>query len=402
MSGTSGHRGWGWIRKRPSGRFQASFLGPGNGPNRKRYFAPTTFSNRMRAERWLANERDLIERAAESGELWLTPAQRAAKAAVVAESLSEYGKRCIAQRDIKARTRIHYESIFANHIEPKLGGIAIANLTPATIRNWYATTLTDRPTYRAHSYSLLKSILETAVKDGLFSANPCQIKGAGSTKSTTQAVVPTVEQLAEIAEKIEPKFKAYVLISAWCGLRFGEATELQRRDIGENAEVISVARGVTYRTAKQAGPGGDRCMISTPKNHKPRNVVVPPHIRTTIIDHLANRVGSEPDSLLFAPVRGGCHLSDKVIRAALAPALKSVGLHYVRIHDLRRFGGSQVARVGNVVETMNHLGHSSVSASLRYQHMVSGRDIEIAEALSGLATKPVISVVSDETARLAQ
>ena len=45
----------------------------------------------MRAERWLANERDLIERAAETGERWLTPAERAAKAAVVAEPLSEFG-----------------------------------------------------------------------------------------------------------------------------------------------------------------------------------------------------------------------------------------------------------------------------------------------------------------------
>ena len=233
MSGTKNHRGWGWIRKRPSGRFQASFIGP----DRKRHFGPTTFSNRMRAERWLANERDLIERASETGERWLTPDERAAKAAVVAEPLSEYGKRWIAQRDIKARTRIHYTSIFDQHISPKLGGIAIANLTPALVRSWYATTLTDRPTYRAHSYGLLKSILETAVRDGLLSANPCQIHGAGSVRSKTQAVIPTVEQLSEIAEKIEPKFKAFILITAWCGLRFGEVTELHRKDIGENAEV---------------------------------------------------------------------------------------------------------------------------------------------------------------------
>lgn len=384
MSGRSGHRGWGWIRKRPSGRFQASFIA-GNGPSRKRYFAPTTFSNRMRAERWLANERDLIERAAENGARWLTPTERAAKAAVVGEPLSEYGRRWIAQRNLKPRTRDHYTSIFTNHIEPKLGGIAIADLTPATIRNWYAQTLTDQPTYRAHSYGLLKSILETAVKDTLLSANPCQIPGAGSTKTKTQIVVPTIEQLAEIAGKIEAKFKAYVLISAWCGLRFGEVIELRRKDIGEGAEIISVGRGVTHRTAKQAGPGGNRCIISTPKNDKGRNHVVPPHIRSAIIDHLANHVADQPDSLLFAPVRGGCHLSDKVVRDALAPALKSVGVKHIRIHDLRHFAGSQAARVGNLAETMNHLGHSSPGASLRYQHMVSGRDVEIAEALSQLA-----------------
>jgi integrase len=355
----------------------------------------------MRAERWLANERDGIERATEAGGAWLSVRERAERAAVVRETLSQFGWRWIAQRTIKPRTRIHYETIFREHIEPKLGTIAIANLTPQTIRNWYATTLVDRPTYRSHAYGLLKSILETAVKDGLLTTNPCQITGAGTSKTKTAAVIPSVAELTEIAEKIEPKFKALILISAWCGLRFGEVTELRRKDIGDNAEIISVARGATHRTIKQAGPGGSRCMISTPKNGKPRTVVVPPHVRPAIIDHLANHVGNEPDSLLFAPVRGGCHLSDKVIRDALAPTLKSVGLHHVRIHDLRHFAGSQVARVGNVVETMNHLGHSSVSASLRYQHMVSGRDIEIAEALSALATTPKLAVVADRQAEAA-
>ena len=56
------------------------------------------------------------------------------------------------------------------------------------------------------------------------------------------------------------------------------------------------------------------------------------------------------------------------------------------------------ARVGNLVETMNHLGHSTVAASLRYQHMVSGRDVEIAHQLSALATTPLLSVVSDDRA----
>jgi len=44
---------------------------------------------------------------------------------------------------------------------------------------------------------------------------------------------------------------------------------------------------------------------------------------------------------------------------------------------------------------MNHLGHSSVGASLRYQHLVNGRDVEIAEALSALATTAKLAVVAD-------
>ena len=105
----------------------------------------------------------------------------------------------------------------------------------------------------------------------------------------------------------------------------------------------------------------------------------------------------DPESKLFAPVRGGSHLSDKVVRDALRPALESAGMPRLRIHDLRHFAGAQAARVGDLVETMGRLGHSTVGASLKYQHMVSGRGVEIAEALSELAAKPKLAVVADES-----
>ena len=109
------------------------------------------------------------------------------------------------------------------------------------------------------------------------------------------------------------------------------------------------------------------------------------HIRSDIKHHLHTYVDSDPEALLFPAVRGGCHLSDKVIRDALRPALKSAGAKPIRIHDLRHFAGTAVARVANVSETMNHLGHSTITAAMRYQHMVAGREIEIGDELSKLA-----------------
>jgi hypothetical protein len=103
-----------------------------------------------------------------------------------------------------------------------------------------------------------------------------------------------------------------------------------------------------------------------------------------------------PDALLFPPARGGCHLGGKVFRDSFVAALKTVGRDGVQIRDLRDFAGTQVSRVGNLVETMNRLGHSTVAASLRYQHMVSGRQVEIADALSKLAAKPRLSIVAGD------
>lgn len=400
MSGTANHRGWGWIRKRASGRYQASYIGPDG----KRYFAPATFERKTDAEGWLANERRDIDAAMLGDGNWTSPAER--QTAVMAtlrdrKTLEQYGKEWIAQRDLKPRSRIHYSAILENHISPKLGSIAVSSLKSATVRSWYANTLRNRPTMRSHAYQLLHAICETAVADELLPSNPCKIAGATAVKRSREPVVPEIAELAVIADKIEAKFRALVLISAWCALRFGEVTELRRKDIrfidtngdGIVPGIVAVERGVTHRNDGD----GDRCRIDTPKSGKTRNVPIPPHIRADIQTHLDCFVDSEPESLLFVPARGGCHVSDRVVRASFRVACDAANVSGMRLHDLRHFAGHQTARVANLPETMARLGHSTQAASLRYQGQVSGRAAEIAEALSALATKPALVTTVDES-----
>ena len=125
------------------------------------------------------------------------------------------------------------------------------------------------------------------------------------------------------------------MISAWCGLRWGEVSELRRKDISEGAEVITVARGVTHRRG---------CRIDTPKSGKARVVVVPPHIRPDIEAHLAAHVAKDAGALLFPAPRGGCHLDGKTFRTHFNRALKSIGREGVRVHDLRHFAGTQTGQ----------------------------------------------------------
>jgi integrase len=126
--------------------------------------------------------------------------------------------------------------------------------------------------------------------------------------------------------------------------------------------------------------------------------VVPPHIRADLADHLEVHVAKDDaEALLFPPARSGCHLNDRVMRDYLTPALTAIGREGVRIHDLRHFAGTQTARVGNLVETMTRLGHSTAKASLAYQQVVNGRDVEVAEALSLLATSAAAREVVAET-----
>ncbi len=378
MVGKAGRRGWGKIRRLPSGRYQASYVWR---PPRERHLAPHTFSTRTAAEGWLANERRLIELDA-----WTPPAQRAAEKTVKGITLGEYGPTWIEQRTkggqpLKATTKSHYTAVFGEYIKPALGKVALKSLTPESVRSWHAVTLVDKPTYRAHAYGLLHAMLATAVTDGHIPANPAQIKGAMKAGRKRQPVILDVAEVAQLADAIKPeRFKAFILISAWLGTRWGETTELRRRDVSKDCSVIAVERGVVHRDSE--------CIISTPKSGEGRKIVVPPHIRDTLKKHLKNHVSESAESLLFPPARGGCHLRDKVFRDSYyTPALESSGIEKrPTIHDLRHFAGTSTARVGNLVETMGRLGHKTVGASLIYQSIAKGRDAEVAEALSKLAT----------------
>ena len=232
----------------------------------------------------------------------------------------------------------------------------LRNLTPAAVRAWYAALDPAHRTASSHAYALLHGICATAVGDGLLADNPCQIKGAMNTARQRQPVILTVEEVAQVADAIEPqRLRALVLISAWCGLRWGEVIELRRKDVSVDASVLSVGRGATHR-------GG--CRIDTPKSGKPRAVVVPPHIRGDIKHHLdaftdADRRGAAVRHRPAADVTSTTRSS----ATYLAPALKSVGREGVRVHDLRHFAGTQAARVGSLAETMARLGHSTVGAA---------------------------------------
>jgi integrase len=254
-------------------------------------------------------------------------------------------------------------------------------LTPETVRVWHTGLGTSTPTKNKHAYSLLHAVLNTAVSDGLVGSNPAAIRGAMNTATKRQAVILTPDEVAKVALAIQPvNLKALVLISAWCGLRWGEVTALTRSDISADCTVITVARGVTHANGQ--------CFVDTTKTTKVRTVFVPPHVVPDVADHLAHNVDAAPDALLFKAARG-CHLRQQVFREYFNAALKSVGItKAVRIHDLRHMAGTMAARVGNLRETMDRLGHSTVRASMIYQQAVNGRDAEVAAALSALAQVP--------------
>lgn len=366
---------FGTVSKLPSRRYRALYYGP-EGKRGRRYSAPTTFPTKKAARKWLATiQTDMIRN------VWLPPDNKPANGdpGVGVLTLASYAGKWLAQRDLKDRTREHYRSLLRAHILPtRLARRPIAQITADDVQDWYAALDRSTPTLRAHCYGLLRTIMGTAVTDGKIAANPCAIRGAGSAKRAVNIRPATIDELAKLTDAMPPRYQAMILLASWCALRFGELTELRRRDIDLDDGVIRVRRAVVRtKTGFQ---------VTSPKSGAgSRDVAIPPHLLPALRDHLVDHVEPGADSLLF-PAKGGGHLAPGSLYRQYYKARDAAGRPDLAFHHLRHTGATLAAQSGATLpELMNRLGYSTAAAAMRYQHLATGRDREIAAQLSKLA-----------------
>lgn len=370
-------RGFGRVRQLRSGRWQAAYIGPDN----RLHKAPKTYAEEYEAEGWLADERRKIDLGT-----W-GAVERSDGITVRA-----YAERWLKQRVLRPRTRAHYDRLLTRLILPDLGDLKLVALAPARVREWHAGLGTDHPTQTAHAYALLHAICVTAIQDELLDANPCRIRAAMTTKRARDIEVLNPAQVDALAAKMPPELAASVIIAAWCGLRWGEVSELRRKDVTAGSTVLKVRRGVTYRNELgfKVGPPKTAAGI--------RDVTVPPHIRPIITAHLKNHVARGGEALLFPNPDTGSWLRDDQYRKPWVVAREAIEKPKFRFQDLRHTGAVFAAHAGATTkELMHRIGHTTPAMALRYQHVAENRDATIAERLSQLAASNPTGAVDKST-----
>jgi integrase len=360
-------RGWGAVRRLPSGRYQASYL-DASGTRRN---APDTFITRGAADAWLARQRAALDAGTFRDPLAGTI------------TFGAYASTWLAERELKPRTRDGYRRLLDRLLLPAFGKTPLRAITPASVRSWYASLDPGTPVLRAHAYALLRTILRTAEADDLIPANPARIRRAGAARRSVRIEPATLAELARIADALPNRLRLIVLLAAWCGLRYGELAELRRGDLDLAHAIVRVRRAVA-RT-----DGG--WVVGEPKSAAGiRDVSIPPHLLPAVESHLAEHTGPEPGALLFPGQLGG-YLSPASLYDHYYPARAAAGRPDLRFHDLRHTAAVLAATTGaTLAELMARLGHASPGAAMRYQHAAADRDRAIAAALSGIATAEVV------------
>jgi integrase len=285
-------RGFGEIERLPSGRIRARYTGP----DLRRHSAPITFETRLDAEAWLVDERRLIA----SGE-WLPTDRRGVPQVTSDLTFGEYAETWLAERAIKPTTYERYRLILKYDLLPPYGPIPMRAISPESIRTWHAKYGSTKPTARSQAYSLLRTILGTAVTDGLLGANPCHIRGAGNVKRVHKVEPATLAELEVMTNALPPRYRLMLLLAAWCAMRFGELAELRRKDLDLVNDVVRIRRAVV----KVRG----EFIIGTPKTDAgTRDVAIPPHLMPAVRAHFDEHTASGKESLLF-PAKQGEHMA---------------------------------------------------------------------------------------------
>ena len=185
-------------------------------------------------------------------------------------------------------------------------------------------------------------------------------------------------EVRALADAVPERYSAMVMVLAFGGLRFGEATALRRCDVTEDGGVVTVERSVRKI--------GVKWHVGPPKSAAGRrDVHLPGFVARAVVAHLERYVPVEGDALVFAP-RTGNFLAPTNFGQTFRRAVTACGLPATRVHDLRHTGATLAAQSGaTTAELMSRIGHASPEAARRYQHVAAHRGSELARALDALA-----------------
>ncbi|MEO6411918.1 MAG: site-specific integrase [Pedococcus sp.] len=357
-------RRFGSVRRLRSGRFQARYVDPDGRPQS----APETYRTEADAQRYL----DRVEREIKRG-FW-TPDEGLGRRTLrecceaYLEENPRVGKRWA--ETCRRNMRLHMVELLDT---------PIISITPPVIRAWHAKALRGAGgrTSISQSYRLMRSVFNVAVQDGAILRNPCQIPGAGAQRSPERRIATPV-QVAKLVDETTPRFRAAVVLAAWCGLRRGEICALRTEDVDLDRGLVRVRKNwvelLEEPTKFEKDPKSDAGK---------RTVTIPPHVLPVLRQHAEQFAGDE----FFFVDRNGTHVRSNTVYQAFVRARKKVGVT-ISFHDLRHTGQSLAAATGaSLVDLKQRLGHSSTAAAQRYMHAVEGRDKQIAKALSRMAKK---------------
>lgn len=244
------------------------------------------------------------------------------------------------------------------HVAPVWGGRELSSIRKSEVQAWVSAMATRRSrSVVMRALGVLAGIIDVAVDDNRIATNPARnLRTLPKRGVSKPRVYLSHEQVSTLAANAA--HPTLILVLAYTGLRWGEATALRVRHVIPERRRFSVEENaVLVRWEIHVG---------APKTHERRSVPYPERLAPLI--HAACG-GKGPDGLLFG--NGVTHMKhESGERSWFATAVRRAreedpSIPRLTPHDLRHTAASLAISAGaNVKAVQRMLGHASAAMTL--------------------------------------
>ena len=350
----------GHIRRR-NGRWQARYRAPDN-KERSR-----TFDRKADAQRWLAAQQHELNTGAwtdpRSGRITLTEWVDQHRATTNTRPATQ-AKNAVALNRwfLPSLGDVRMTAITSAHVQAVISDMSDAGLADSTIRSYVGA---------------FQSVMSAAVADGVLAKSPAvRVRLPRVERSEVRPL--EVDELWRLADSVDVRYRALVVLSGLVGLRFGECAALRWSRVDLDRPSVRVAETLTeVEGVLRFGP---------PKTGAARRtLVVPPVVASELREHASLTLS---DDLVFVAPNGGPLRRSTFRGRVWLPAVESAGVGWATPHTLRHTAASILIAGGAHPRMLQaRLGHASARMSLEvYGHLFDAADDDAASLIQGVAS----------------
>lgn len=297
--------------------------------------------------------------------------------------LEDWAREYIANlTGVTAGTRRRYELMVAKQM-PNLADLPLDAVTPSAISKWVngmsAEGLSGKTIANRHGF--LSGAMKAAVRAGKVPANPCDGTRIPKTERA-EMVFLTGQEFAVLLSHVRPDAQDLVSVLPATGLRWGEVTALQPRDIDLEHGTLTVTRAWKWTDSKEH-------VLGPPKTKRSRRTIaLPPQV----VEVFARRIeGLGSEDFIFTNTQGRPWRGPRFHSAVWQPAVKAAAPiigKKPRVHDCRHTCASWMIRAGiSLPVVQRHLGHESIQTTIDvYAHLEPAQLALAATALGDAMT----------------
>lgn len=173
---------------------------------------------------------------------------------------------------------------------------------------------------------LMYKIMGAAVTNGLIAASPCIDQHLPKIERAEMRFLSPSE-ITALADSIDPRFRALVILGAYGGLRIGEMLGLRAKCV----DILHASVDVVENLVEVSG----HLHYGPPKTKAGRRSVPLPKVALVALEEHMRRERLGPNDLVFTAPEGGPVRLATWRRRVWAPAIAKAGLTPLRTHDLR-------------------------------------------------------------------